>query len=197
MADANTAVIVLACVQGAATLILAAITYSYARTTARTSEATRRQADASVEMAREMRHTRYDAVRPVLDIQPEPEVGVHLIARAVAGEEGDPKRDLQAGIRNVGLGPALKVDYSLWLGEKCVRKQHGVLGCGHVLGPHPLAVERSQAEPASWSVMVRYQDVFGRQFHSRLAIGEDGFPLTVEVGGPLESRDSCGQEGIL
>lgn len=109
MADANTAVIVLACVQGAATLVLAAVTFSYAKTTARMSDAARRQADASVETAREMREQRLAEERPYL-----------LLDAAVAtegswgfpqGSNGDDINEMHpttlwCGIHNAGPGPA-------------------------------------------------------------------------------------------
>ncbi len=66
MADANTALIVLASVQGATTFVLAAATGFYAWRTHDISKATRRQAEASAEMTREVREQRLDEHRPFL-----------------------------------------------------------------------------------------------------------------------------------
>ena len=55
MAEVNTAIIILASVQSASTLVLVAVTAFYARTTAKISDAAQRQADATAEMVREMR----------------------------------------------------------------------------------------------------------------------------------------------
>ncbi len=70
MADANTAVIVLASVQGATTIALAVVTGLYVRRTREISiatqqqaQATRLQADASVAMVREMQQERYQRKR--------------------------------------------------------------------------------------------------------------------------------------
>lgn len=132
MADANTAVIVLACVQGAATLVLAGITFFYAKTTARISGETRRQADASVEMAeemreqaeasvemaREMREQRLDADRPRLLIET-----LNLDAvewhEVGAGTDAEPEPELAypkrlvCRVHNDGRGPAKELRATL------------------------------------------------------------------------------------
>jgi hypothetical protein len=118
VADANTAVIVLACVQGGATLILAGVTLFYAKTTARISDDTRRQADASVKMAREMKEQRLDADRPYLLIETLGLEGIewHELDTS-AGSEPDPHsaypRYLVCRIHNAGRGPAKELRATL------------------------------------------------------------------------------------
>lgn len=113
MADANTAIVVLASVQGALTLALVGATAYYAWRTHDISKATREQANASVEMAREMREQRLS--------QGEPKVFVKLEATAPGSllyiEGQTPKEVLESfpdqidfTVTNYGPGVALDLD---------------------------------------------------------------------------------------
>ena len=114
MADANTAFIALACVQGVATLTLAGITWWYAKTTTRISDDTRRQADASVEMAREMREQRLLTSRPIVLLSPlAEERGQEKIRLALKGPLPD---STPVRLTNVGSGIAVGVSVPYKLG---------------------------------------------------------------------------------
>ena len=170
----------------AVTAVLIVVTITYVR-------AARRQADASVQMAQEARlarHARLDALKPVLDIEPTLLLpyGPPMPAQPVddAGHLG-----LSASIRNEGPGPALRVAYCVWEGERIERlsKQRGVLGSDKEFGAGALVVEPLKDDTMVGAVVIQYEDVFGRRFESRFPIGEDGLPLTVDVRGPLDTTD--------
>jgi len=113
MADANTAIVILASAQGALTIALVVATGYYAWRTHDISKATREQANASVEMAREMREQRLFTSRPIVLLFPlAEERGQEGIRLALEG----PLRD-STPVRLTNVGPgiavAVKVPYKL------------------------------------------------------------------------------------
>ena len=89
------------------TFVLVLVTVAYVLRTAEIAKATRQQADASVKMAEEMKQQRYDAVRPIVDIV--------IKEQSITAQEsisqayGAKPKDLPCKLRNVGVGPAIKV----------------------------------------------------------------------------------------
>ncbi len=124
MTDANTALIALASVQGATTVVLAGATWFYAARTHDISKATRRQADASSEMAREMREQRLAKDQPYLVIETignervyfEEESEEEFIERPDPGIDPNKAypRKFTYRILNAGQGPALGLSTTLW-----------------------------------------------------------------------------------
>jgi hypothetical protein len=118
MADANTAIVVLASVQGALTLALVGATAYYAWRTHDISKAAQEQAKASAEMAREMKEQRLDADRPYLLIETLGLEGIEWRElETSAGSEPDPHsaypRYLVCRIHNAGRGPAKELRATL------------------------------------------------------------------------------------
>ena len=89
------------------TFVLVLVTVAYVMRTTEIAKATRQQADASVKMAKEMKQQRYDAVRPIVDIV--------IKEQSITAQEsisqgyGDKPKDLPCQLRNVGVGPAIRV----------------------------------------------------------------------------------------
>ncbi len=67
------------------------------------------QAYASVKMAEEMRDTRYDALRPIIDIVDAILEPKEMATRAYNAREGIFPQYLPCRLRNVGVGPAIEV----------------------------------------------------------------------------------------
>jgi hypothetical protein len=150
------------------TVALAAITFSYA-------VAARRQADASVKMAEEMREQRRDAVRPLMDIEPAPVTGDEGLERAL--RRGLPPF-IRCRLRNIGVGPALNVKFDVYDESRSAVVTKGVAAVAP--GAHaqewftkrpteewPLAVEAdSEAGQGAGVLRVQYEDVFGNALQS-------------------------------
>jgi hypothetical protein len=163
-------------VQAIAVVVLAAVTAVYAILTWLVAGAARRQADASAEMAQEMRGSREDGSRPVLDIrsieQSELGTGPEAMVQAERQLRGEV---VWCKLRNIGKGPALNVGG--WVvahgdaaqGEMDEEKLLGTLGVDNETEYEPFEVIKAQDN----FVQVRYQDVHGRRFFSRRRVELD------------------------
>jgi len=119
MADANTALVILACVQGVINVGLMGTTFYYARKTKDIASATKEQADATREQAQAQREQLAEA-KAARSQQIRPEVKVdHWVG---AKGDGDLRRgvckELTVIIKNVGMGNAsngvAKVEWEGW-----------------------------------------------------------------------------------
>ncbi len=96
-------------IQAIAMVVLVGVTIFYAYQAKKASGSAKASADASVKMAEEMRDTRYDALRPIIDIVDailEPE---EMATRAYNAREGIFPQYVPCRLRNVGVGPAIEV----------------------------------------------------------------------------------------
>jgi hypothetical protein len=145
----------------------------------------RKQAGASLKMAEEMRRTREDSLRPVVDIQrieqEEFGRGPEAMTEAMAERTGD--HHIWCKLKNIGNGPALNVNAHLAQGGTGAEGPLGTLGVGDETDPKPLAV----IKPEDSFVEVRYQSVYGRLFWSRR-------PATFDQAGPHLGRLETGEE---
>lgn len=82
----------------------------YAWRTHAISTASRKQAEASIRMAEEMREQRHDSVRPVIDFmwRDYSDANVNRVAW-IAGMDGKVPTELSCKLRNVGFGPAIEL----------------------------------------------------------------------------------------
>ncbi len=94
-------------IQAISMLILVAVTGIYAWRTHVISKGTEKQADASVQMAEEMREQRYEAVRPVIDIQWHAPDDARRLGELVSSPAQLASKGCSCVLRNVGLGPAI------------------------------------------------------------------------------------------
>ena len=155
---------------------LVAVTGVYALFTAR-------QANASVRMAEEMREQRYDAVRPVIDIQHSGDRDRRL------GELAATKEEIVSGgltciLHNIGLGPAIDVCSFTQLnsGERHPY-DFGVLGIGGKSDPKILSVD---VESDRNRLLAYYKDTYGRKIESSREVREtEGTKWEL---GPLQIR---------
>lgn len=139
------------------TLGLVAVTAVYAW-------ATQRQADANINMAKEMKNQRYDAVRPIIDIQKIIVGNRDRALEVLAATEGKTDICLSCKLKNIGLGPAIDV-YSftqLSSGEKR-RQEHGTLAIGEEISYVSLLIEHKDS---SMELAVFFRDTYGRKLKS-------------------------------
>jgi hypothetical protein len=151
----------------------------------------RKQAKASAEMAREMRRSREDGSRPVLDIrrieQSESGTGVEGMREAERQLGGEV---IWCKFRNIGKGPALNAGASVVAhgdaaqGEMDGGELLGTLGVDNETEYKLFEVIKAQGN----CVQVRYQDVYGRWFFSRrdIELDESGPPFRL---GPLTTGE--------
>ena len=163
-------------VNGLLLLGLIYVTRQYATETKRIASAARKEAKASIELARETQAARVDAVRPVIDIGVDPfaKPGHELLEEAFSGQ---PPKALRCTLRNVGVGPALNLAYDIQVGSEIGRKRVGVLAVGEQVLPSeeqlPLKLEASARHGV---ITIHYEDAFANRWESRLevAISEEG-----------------------
>lgn len=166
MADANTALIALASVQGATTIVLAGATWWYAQRTNVMSKAAEKQASASAEMAREMREQRFEALRPVVAAKWQIEGGK-------VGEVPSIRLILQ----NVGPGVAISVEcgfehpryayHSEWLTTLGPQENHTTNFLPRNTSEDK---EIDTGVGTAASVLITYEDVFSRLFETSILL---------------------------
>lgn len=131
---------------------------------------TRRLAKATVRMAEEMREQRYDAVRPVVDIQGVETDPDTLIGEGLAAGNNNTSYALSCTLRNVGFGPAFDVQSLVQYpwdapGEKRLH-DFGTIPVGGETDRNlnlPLSLE---LEDGRIALVVCYRDVHGRNLES-------------------------------
>jgi hypothetical protein len=163
-------------------VVLVYVTRSYA-------DAAHEQADASVRMAEEMRTSREDGSRPVLDIRQieQDEFGVGDEAMAQAMAQLTHNDHVWCTLRNIGRGPALNIQAHLSRMRPPRWEMLGMLAVDEEAPREPFATLPQTVTKADTTfIEVWYEDVYGRKFSSRrLAIFGDGNPRL----GPLETRE--------
>lgn len=170
MADATTAFIALASVQGAATLVLVIVTAFYALRTRDIADAARQQAKASAEMAQEMSEQRLEGARPVLTLNYE------LYDGKAGNDPGVAVR-----LRNIGPGVALRVEYrfshprfayaAMWL------RFLGPQECTELYRlTRQASDDRDDVEAlvgTMAAIVATYEDIYGRLFETQIALEQN------------------------
>ncbi len=107
------------------------------------ASSTDRQANASVEMAEEMRDTRYDALRPIIDFRfrdSEERSGGAL----GIGAKGEVPSELHGQLCNIGVGPATDVYSFVYLPSgKRRRRSFDTIVVGKEIGPERLSLAQT------------------------------------------------------
>ncbi len=164
-------------------VILVLVTSFYAVQTLEIAKATREQADASVKMAEEMREQRYDAVRPVIDIERHPTELER--ASVVLNTDGKQERfpdKLTCILRNIGIGPATDVySFTPTVGGERRRQDFGTLPINGESGREiPLLSPEQRGD--RWFLVAYYRDLYGRCFESSREVNRSDWKL-----GPLDT----------
>ena len=173
------------------TFVLVLVTVAYVLRTAEIAKATRQQANASMKMAEEMKQQRYDAVRPIVDIV--------IKEQSITAQEsisqayGAKPKDLPCQLRNVGVGPAIRVhsfieDIDDPDGNPR-RWDFGIL---------PVAMEYTQEmrlllmqRDNQRTLVAYYEDIYGNTFES---IREVNLDEVVRSRGPTKIRKITEEE---
>ena len=133
---------------------------------ARMADEARKEAEASRAMAKEMELARYAAAKPII------ELNVRRFA-------DDPRPNADSRLRNVGVGPAMNIEFEGSTGETT---RIGVLGAGgETSAYHHILVAHIDGQQVA---SVRYQDVFGNSWETRYVgkiVGDQFEPLDVRV----------------
>jgi Ca2+/Na+ antiporter len=128
---------------------------------------TGKQAEASIKMAEEMSKARYDAVRPVLDIErqePSEMSSKTRVKEVLTDESNIEDIGLSNIICNIGLGPAIDVfSFVQSPTEKTIRHGFGILGVGEKTEPINLSINQQGTK----HIVVFYSDIYGRRFESK------------------------------
>jgi hypothetical protein len=173
-------------VQAFLVLALVLATGYYAWKARDAAKQTERQAEASAKMAAEMRRSREDGSRPVLDIQQiqqaEFGTGPDAMLEVVAQLTHDDH--VWCKLKNIGKGPALNIRASIEGDGAATQEMLGTLGVGDEAVRKPFAV----ITDAGSFIGVRYQDLYGRSFFSRR-------PVTFDMDGPHLGSLETGEEG--
>jgi hypothetical protein len=169
-------------IQALAMVVLVIVTGIYAWRTVVISRSTGRQADASAKMAEEMKNQRYDMVRPVIDIQWEPDTHGEIKLMNNAGQIAIAKGQtpqlpdkLTCRLCNVGIGPATDVYSYIQSGTEPDYECHqlrsfGLLRVKGDLGPRPLSLKEIENRKF---LIVYYRDIHNRCFQSIREVSRD------------------------
>jgi len=163
--------------------LLVAITGIYAWRTFSISNATKKQADASMKMAEETKKQRYDTVRPVIDIQRR---GGDKIREGLAAKAEEYSYGLSCILHNIGLGPATDI-YSFVqnpFSDERQRFEFGTLAAGGKAEEMRLSLDQEDNQKA---LVAYYKDVYGRTFESSREVRADREHQSWELG-PLRIR---------
>ena len=125
---------------------------------ARMADEARKEAEASRVMANEMEAARYAAVKPIIQLK-------------VRRFANDPQPNADSQLRNVGVGPAINIEFDVSSGETT---KIGVLGAGEETSSyHHIVLETVNGQNMA---IVRYEDVFGNPWESQLGVVLDDPP---------------------
>jgi|GEM_PF-5632067 len=162
-----TVLVVLAYITGRYAIETAAI----AKATKDQAEATKQQAEASRKMAEEMSEQRFDAVRPIIDIDTHEQDPNELMKEGFDAKEGIVPEELPCRLRNIGVGPAVDVySFIKYLDGEWGQYEFGTLPVGERTEKLRLLLQRRDDR----SLLVAcYRDVNGRLFESSREVTPD------------------------
>lgn len=154
-------------IQAISTLVLVVITGIYAWRTHIMSKATERQAEASVRIAEEMRDTKHNALRPIIDFRFRDSEDRSGGALGI-GARGEVPSELHGQLCNIGVGPAIDL-YSISKVNQVnlPRYDFEPLKSGEL--SHQVALSVSQ-KGSIGILEVYYKDVYGHAFRSRIEV---------------------------
>jgi len=135
---------------------------------------------ASVRMAEEMRETRYDTVRPVIDFKLMESYPVTIQGGLTIKEQEEADLAIFPGckLHNIGIGPATDVySFTLTVGGERRQLYLGSLVKGATTKEAILSTEQ---RGDCWFLVAYYRDAYGRSFESSREVH-----LDVETGEPL------------
>jgi len=144
---------------------LIAVTTWYAYATIKIAKASKQQADASVKMAEAMEKSITETVRPMVH----PSV-------AFGQDASSNQMVMYASFKNIGRGPALHV-------EANIRHPHfefkgplpeTVLEVGRGVQLNIPSAGGEQKSQEDFELIAKYQDIYGKWFHSKLTQDEHG-----------------------
>jgi len=172
-------------VQAFLVLALVIVTGYYAWKARDAAKQAERQAEASVRMAKEMRRSREDGSRPVLEIQQieQAEFGTGDKAMLEAVAQRRREDHVWCKAKNIGKGPALNITAQVRWNDGATQEVLGTLAVGDEAERKPFAV----IEDKESFIEVRYQDVYRRRFFSRR-------PVTFDRSGPHLGSLETGEE---
>ncbi len=131
---------------------LAEATRDQAIASARMADEARKEAEASRVMAREMEQARYAAAKPIIQLK-------------VRQFASDPRPNVDSQLRNVGVGPAMNIVFTVSNGDTT---RIGVLGVGEeTSGSHHVVLETVGGQQLA---VIKYEDVFGNPWESQLNV---------------------------
>lgn len=138
---------------------------------------------AAHKQAKEMREQRYDAVRPIIDIQVQL-TGNSLIVGLYVSEGKLPK-GMPCILRNIGLGPATDANSLIeGLAGECLWRGFGTLAKGEKTREIRFFLGQEDGRSA---FVVYYRDIYGRPLESSRQISGDKERVSIEMG-PLRIR---------
>ncbi|MDA0987640.1 MAG: hypothetical protein O2783_00580 [Chloroflexi bacterium] len=147
------------------------------------AEAAKQQADASTKAVAEMQKQRQDAYLPVIDILEDELSSEQKIKIGLTLEQGNIPDELRCKLRNVGVGPALRLQYQINFVDEMTRTlTEANLSAGDQVEPQPLVISPPQSEDGPPYVQVSYRDVFGRKCTSTKPIHVDFKEKNYELG---------------
>jgi len=167
-----------------AALAMLAITVGLVIATFLYARSARRQAEANVQMAEEMREQRYAACFPLVDaVFPEflDRDSQEGLEEALAAGAGQCPEAIRASLQNFGLGPALDVEFYIKAPgmQPCLRKV-GALAVGQVTPAPPdtnrgllIWLEPIEGTGQSRILRIRCRDVYGREIESARRVTAD------------------------
>jgi len=164
-------------IQAFAMVLLVIVTAIYAWRTFAISKGTQRQADASVEMAKEMQNQRYDTLRPVIDIEdvkPGPPT-TRVNNQQTTDEQKISANFFECVLRNYGAGAAIDV-YSPQQHSNVKPDSQRI---GNIQAKEYKEMVTNAGGPAfiiarkignQWFLVAYYRDVYGRCFESKRSV---------------------------
>jgi len=158
-------------VQAIAMVVLVGVTIFYAWQAKKARDSAEASAQASKRMAEEMRNTRYDAFRPIIDIVEMKIEPVELAKQAYGAREGK-FPELPCILRNIGVGPAIGVSSFIIVPSNAMRRSwdFGTIAVREATSEMRLSLEQTGDRMV---LIAYYKDVYGRDFESRREVTLD------------------------
>ncbi len=165
---------------------LIAVTTVYTYSTTQIAEATKKQAGAGMKMAEEVKEQKYDAVRPIIDIE---ESLTDEDKREILSNvrKGKLPQQLTCTLRNIGPGPAIDV-YSLTEGAKGESQRYDIGSMATNDKEREITRRLSLERNGGRGFLVAYyKDVYDRDIESRREVSIAQVSGGWEIG-PLKTE---------
>jgi hypothetical protein len=140
---------------------------------------TRQQVNANIKMAEEMRETRYDTIKPIIDINKDTTDNMDRAGQILAAKEGRTDICIGCTLKNIGLGPAIDVySYTKYSSGEMIRQDHNTLVIGNEIYASLIIEHINDAMELS----VYYRDTYGRTLKSRRIVTLNSKTEKFELG---------------